>query len=311
MIKTESKRPERNWERRLQAIASNFPYPATPDISTAVHKRLSAASAPRQTATAPQWTAERRRLAIAALVALFVLATLLAAPTVRAAIARFLQVGAITIFVSETEEETSPPSVPAALPTTQQTPTAGSASATARRNPPAAVPDMMLVTPQAATPTLTRGPALEGPLTLAEAAEAADFEIRLPHASIALGPPDEVYLQRSGNVDSLLAVILVWFDPQGLETPRLALYQIGVPQYALKAAARESLVQSEVNDQPAYWIEGEHLLQIPDANDNVQTRLVGNVLVWAEGSVTYRLEGAPSIDDAVNIAGSLQPGLSR
>lgn len=309
----DSKRPESNWDRRLQDVAASFQYPATPDISSAVHKRLVS----RTTANVPQWTVKHRRLAVAALVALFALATLLAVPTVRAAIARFLQVGAITIFVSETEEETTPPSIPALLPTKQPTPTSEPSPA-ALLTPPA-IPDMLLSTPTLSTltriltptPTATPEPALEGPLTLDEAQEAAEFDIRLPDAPTVLGPPDEIYLQRTGNMDPFAAVILVWSNPPGLETPRLALYQIGEPQYGSKLAARESLLQDEVNGQPAYWIEGEHLLQIPDANGNVDTRLVGSVLVWTEGQMTYRVEGAPSIDDAVNIAQSLEPALSR
>lgn len=300
----ESKRPQRDWERRLQEVAGSFQYPTTPDISAAVHKQLVS----RTTANAPRWTPERRRLAMAVLLALFMLATLLAVPTVRAAIARFLQVGAITIFVGETEAETMPSAVPAVLPTKQSTPTTTSALSLPT---PAAVPDIMLVTPQTATPIVTRGPELEGPLTLKEAAEAVDFEIRLPDASTALGSPDEVYLEHPAGQESLAAVILVWSNPRRLETTRLTLYQIGVPQYAMKVVSRESLIESKVNGQPAYWIEGEHLLQLPDANGHAQTRLGGSVLLWTEGNMTYRLEGAPSVGHAVAIAQSLQPGLSR
>lgn len=308
VIKTESKGPERNWDRRLQDVAASYQYPATPDISSAVHERLVS----RTSTNVPHWTSEQRRLAMAVLVALFMLATLLAVPTVRAAIARFLQVGAITIFVGETEEEATSPSIPARLPTKQPTPT--SERGTEALLTPPAILDMLLSTPTTRltpTPAATPAAALEGPLTLDEAQEAADFDIRLPDASANLGSPDEIYLQRSGNADSLLAVILVWFNPHGLEASRLALYQIGEPQYGSKLAARESLLRSEVNGQPAYWIEGEHLLQIPHANGNIDTRLVGSVLLWTEGDMTYRLEGAPSIDDAVNIAQSLEPRLSR
>lgn len=305
----ESKRPDSDWDRRLQEVASNFQYPATPDMATAVHERLRVRNTSHHTTNTPQWTVERRRLAMALLVALFMLVTLLAAPSVRAGIARFFQVGAITIFVGETEAQATSPSVAAALPTKQPTMTTTSTSPPVLT--PLAVPDMMLVTPQTATPIVTLGPTLEGPLTLAEATEVADFEIRLPGASSALGPPDEVYLEHTGNADSLLAVILVWFDPHGLQTPRLALYQIGAPEYGSKLAARESVMQSEVNGQPAYWIEGKHLLQIPDANGNVEARLVGHVLLWTESDMTYRLEGAPFIDDAITIAQSLQPSLSR
>jgi hypothetical protein len=117
-------------------------------------------------------------------------------------------------------------------------------------------------------------------------------------------------LEHPEGTASPQAVIFVWLNPQVLETPRLVLYQIGVSNYGIKAASRDSLRESEVNGRLAYWIEGEHLLQIPDGNGDVEARLVGNVLIWTEGKLTYRLEGAPSIGDAVHIAESLEPAIA-
>ena len=271
-METESKNPELKWERRLQEVASSFRYPATPDIQAKVRMRLRADSvrrAPVGSAVGPWgW----RRLAVPALVAFLALATLLAVPSVRAAVARFLGVGAITILVSDTEEALGLPPEP----------TGGS--------------------------TVTRAPVLEGRVTLAEAEEAAGFSILLPGSSAGIGLPDEVYLQQPDSMASQAVVILVWREPEGLETPTMSLYQIGIPGYGLKEASLDSITATEVKGEPAFWVEGEHVLQVwplLDDDGDVEERLAGNVLVWTDGELTFRLEGAPSLAEAVRIAESL------
>ena len=306
-MKPESMRPELEWDRRLEEIASAFPYPDTPAIHAAVQQRLSALNKDHRPVASTEWNVQWRRLAQVALVLLLVLTALLAVPTVRAALAQLLRIGAITIFVGETEEglEPSPEPAVAVLPTKRASSEPGLGTGLT----PTAVPDISLSTPTRLpipTATITRAP-LHGPLTLPEAEEAVSFIIRLPDAATGLGPPDEIYLEYPSDLDSLKAIILVWLNPQGLEIPRLVLYQIGVPEYGIKEVSGESLRESEVNDELAYWIEGAHLLQIPDGNGNVETRLVGNVLIWTEGRLTYRLEGAPSLVEAVRIAESLEP----
>ncbi|HSM54874.1 MAG TPA: hypothetical protein VK879_01865 [Candidatus Sulfomarinibacteraceae bacterium] len=318
----ESDRAEVEWEQRLQEAAASFPYPVTPDIHAAVQKRLGRDEMSR----APAPTG-RRRLAVAVLVAFVMLVALLAVPEVRAALARFLHVGAITIFVSEREEAVghtaaesdteaivaaepiTRTAAPTALPTTTRTP-APSQGPVSRRTTPA-FPDIVLAPPTPAptftpTPTATRLPALEGPMTLAQAEAVVGFSVRLPAASTTLEPPD-IYLERLPDVGSQQVVVLMWFEPQGMGTSALVLYQIGVPDYGMKRASHESLVEVEVNGLPAYWIEGEHLLRLPAGDGTAVERLVGSVLVWSEGTMTYRLEGAPSLAEAVNIAESLVP----
>jgi hypothetical protein len=66
-----------------------------------------------------------------------------------------------------------------------------------------------------------------------------------------------------------------------------------------------------VNGQPGYWIEGgEHFFFYRDADGQVvesTLRLVGSALVWEEHGLTLRIEGAPSLAEALRIAGSLAP----
>src|SRR6185503_5551266 len=86
----------------LQNIARNFSYPPTPDIASAVAKRLAIKPEPKPLIS-PPW-----RLVWAALVVLFILAGLLAVPQVRAAVVEFLQIGAIRIFLTEPTPTATP-----------------------------------------------------------------------------------------------------------------------------------------------------------------------------------------------------------
>lgn len=328
----ESDRAETAWERRLQEAAASFTYPTTPDIHVAVQKsvrmksvrmRLSQESVHGEPGSAPVATGGSRRLAVALLVLLAMLVTLLAVPEVRAAVARFLRAGAITIFVGEMEPSPETPggetigavsathtAVPTALARATQTPATEQDPALQRTAP--AFPDTVLATPTAAptytpTGTATRLPLLEGPVTLAEAEAAVGFSVQLPAPSTGIGAPDGVYLERLPDGESRQVVVVIWFEPPGVETSALVLYQIGVPEYGMKRASLETVAETEVNGQQAYWVEGEHLLQVPQDNGNVRERLAGNVLVWSEGRMTYRLEGAPSLPEAVRIAQLLVP----
>src|SRR5205085_1622303 len=64
-----------------------------------------------------------------------------------------------------------------------------------------------------------------------------------------------------------------------------------------------------VNGTDALWIHGaQHVVYYFDSRGNGQSRVVrlaGNVLVWAHGSVTLRLEGPLSEAEALRIAGSV------
>lgn len=67
----------------------------------------------------------------------------------------------------------------------------------------------------------------------------------------------------------------------------------------------------DVEGEPGLWLSGApHAIGYlgPDGEllrDSV--RRAGDVLVWSKGSVTYRLEGAASLADALALARSLQP----
>ena len=65
----------------------------------------------------------------------------------------------------------------------------------------------------------------------------------------------------------------------------------------------------EVAGGRGYWIEGAHSVIFRTARGNVlASRAAGNVLLWEQGEVTLRLEGAVSKAEALRIAGTLRRG---
>jgi hypothetical protein len=240
-------------EQKIQQWAAAFEYPPTPDIASRIRPLL---ALPVKKAVQPT-----RRLAWVLLL-LLLAASLLAVPTVRAALVQILRAGGITIFVGE--------------------------EAAVDEIPP-------LLSEQL--------PAFTKPITLEEAV--AQFpDLALP---TALPSPDDVLLHEEPVWDT--AVIFLWRDEADPQQIALSLYQINVAQYAYKGS--EMLEMTEVNGHQAFWLIGPHYFRLQNRalqNGEVEEWLFveGSVLIWWEGAVTYRLEGAKSLDEARQIAESLQ-----
>lgn len=145
-----------------------------------------------------------------------------------------------------------------------------------------------------------------GATSLAEASTVVDFDIRLPTYPADLGPPDQVYVQKLADtgLDGPIA-ILVWLDPDRPGEAKLSLYQIPVPSYALKQASLESIRETEVDDQMAFWVRGPHRLKLQNGDYEEWLFVPGNVLLWSDGRMTYRLESGLSMEEAVRIGESL------
>ena len=238
----------RSYEKQVQVWAAAFAYPPTPDIVGKIRPLL--------TTPAPKITSLRRRLAWA-LGVLLLVTSLLAVPSVRAALVQILQTGGITIFVGE--------------------------EGTIDEVPP-------LLNKQL--------PAFTEPITLAEAL--AQFpNLQLP---AALPPPDDVLLHEENAWQS--AVIFLWRDKEQPDQIALSLYQINAPQYAAKGARQ--LEQTEVNGNRAFWIDGAHFFFLQTDEIEQWSFVAGDVLLWWDGVVTYRLEGAGNLDEALRLAESLR-----
>ena len=267
MSQPELQQPQHPLEARLLRAAGQFPYPATPDLAGSIQQITQ--SAP--TGRIPS------RLAWAALVLVIVASVLLAVPPVRAAVLEVLRFGAVRIFLIE------PTPVPTLPP-----PTDGHAA-------------RPMATPRPTPTPLASLLDLAGETTLAEAEAQVDFPIRLPGYPPDLGPPDQVFLQ---DFDGPL-LVLVWLAPGQPARVRLSLHQLGPGTFAGKGAPTV-IEETSVNDKPALWLEGEHLLTLRNGNFGPRRLVYGHVLLWAEDQITYRLETDLTLEEAVRVAESVR-----
>jgi hypothetical protein len=248
-------------ETRLRTAAQHLPYPPTPDLAS--HMRLSQ----RRPARRWGWLA----LAVA-----LVLALVLAAPPLRAAVLRILQIGAVQVVVHE------PPATSSGVPSVTANPTL-----------------------PAENPFLSD---LAGETTLAEAQKQLPFPIRLPSYPADLGSPDRVFVQDLAGD----ALVLVWLDRAAPTNIRMSLHMLTSRVMAEKTifGSYETTILQEtsVAGEPALWVQGPHFLQLKGtASDKYAFRRLvdGNVLIWTSGELTYRLETGGTLEEALRIAESL------
>ena len=152
-----------------------------------------------------------------------------------------------------------------------------------------------------------RGPVLGRPVTLAEAEGAVDFEVKLPEL---LGlPAPEIYLTRPPTEGM---VSLYYPDAyEGAEEPALLVTQFEASldgAFFKKLGVQDQVEFLTVRDVPGYWIEGTHFFYYFDESGEMHEesiRLAGNVLLWEENGVVYRIEGGFGKQEALKVAVSL------
>jgi hypothetical protein len=157
-----------------------------------------------------------------------------------------------------------------------------------------------------ASPTLPGlGDQLElgSPTSLDAARAAADYPVAVPPTVAGFDAP-VVFL---GGDDVVRRVSFVWVRDG---TPRLLLTEFRADPYRpfIKKVVFEGgrVHTVVVNGERGYWLSGEaHGLDYVDRDGlhfNDAFRLAGNTLVWTRGEVTLRLEGAPTLREALRIA---------
>lgn len=164
-------------------------------------------------------------------------------------------------------------------------------------------------------PSFSVGPGLGGPVSLSEARAAVTFAVRVPSLP-ELGEPDEVFLAEppAGG-----AVTLLYGERAGF--PANARSGIGLVITQFRADIGPEIFEKLINNgvsvtavrfqgHDAWWIAGgDHFFFYRDANGQVvdtTLRLAAPTLIWEEGLVTHRVEGAPSLADAQRVAESLR-----
>lgn len=272
----------------LAGLRSAVAFPPTPELGPAVSRAIATSPvvAPRAARSVPAlgWP---RGIALASLALILLLGAALAlSGDLRSAVADRLGLPGIRIELVD-EAPTRTPVMP----------TEGTPSPTSTGSP--------------VGPTLLLGE----PMGLAQAQAAVPYVIRLP---AALGAPDEVYLRQLTDGPM---VALVYLARPGL--PSAA--ETGVGALLMQFPAGEdsadiakkvligqgNLVEVMVGEEDGYWVTGASeltILEDPSASyRDDPSRPSANVLLWAAGGITYRLETALSLPDALTLAASLAP----
>lgn len=164
-------------------------------------------------------------------------------------------------------------------------------------------------------PSLSVGPGLGHATTLAEARGQISFDLRLPRLS-ELGEPDLVYLAEppAGGAVTLLYGQHERFPANGTTGIGLIVTQfradIGPEIFEKLINGGVTVTEARVHGLRAWWVAGgEHFFFYRDAAGQVvdtTLRLASQTLIWEEGGVTLRVEGAPTLADAVRVAESLE-----
>lgn len=290
-----NERPLDSWEARLQETARAFSYPATPEIARQVRQRLQA-----QRAVSPGRRKNFKTIAWALVILLVLSLGLLVVSPARAQLVKFIQVGLVRIFLNQPTPTPSPSPTPQAT----STPVAGLAQATPSPTLPATL------TPPALPPTATElQPGslasiadLAGETTLEIARAGAGFPIKLPAYPPGLESPEHVFLMWMDAPVALLA----WMQPDHPDQVRMSLQIFGPNAGFVNKWMPKTLQATQVNHHPAVWTSGPYMLQLRSGNYELVRMVTGNVLVWQEGEITYRLETSLPLEEAIKVAESLR-----
>jgi hypothetical protein len=144
---------------------------------------------------------------------------------------------------------------------------------------------------------------LGDPVTLERARELADFDVVVPEA---LGDPDEVYFSDFPPGGMVSFVYGSSEEPRALLTQFRATFE---DTFLKKLEVTTNVEHVGVNDQPGVFLSGPpHVFGYLDSRGQYREetmRLVGNVLLWERRPLTLRLEGDLSLDEALEIARSV------
>ena len=144
---------------------------------------------------------------------------------------------------------------------------------------------------------------LGSPLPVSQIDDAVRFDVGVPAGPV----PDEAYVFRTSS--GRPAALLAWKagdDQTALPGTRwrMMLIQVRGDELTLVkdvGASADSLMVG-VDGRDAFWIDSPHELIVLTA-EGAETFLIrGNVLIWAEDGVTYRLETTLGLTEAIALA---------
>ena len=143
-------------------------------------------------------------------------------------------------------------------------------------------------------------------VSLSTADRASGFELRLPGD---LPAPDLVLLDRGARGTAVTVVYGAESDAASLV---LTQWHPSTLLFQKLLASRDTVVtQVDVDGTTGLWIVGDDHEVFYVGMDRGRYRgapvLVGAALVWARDGITYRLEGDLTVEQAIALAGSLEP----
>src|SRR5205085_132228 len=150
---------------------------------------------------------------------------------------------------------------------------------------------------------------VSGQTTFAQARNLVPFTLRLPAYPPDLGEPDAAFVQDQDGP----AAILVWLMPGDPSRVRLTLHFLTSTAVADKMLRQDgpntppSVENTRVNGHPAGWTTGPYVLRTRSGNYKEYRLIDGHVLIWTDGTLTYRLETSMTRDEAVRAAESMGP----
>jgi len=262
---------EIDFETQIKSIARQMDYPPTPDIAGHVRSRLQPTIKPRFIS---------RRLAWSLITILILFASLFFIPPARAAIIEFIQVGIVQIF--KPEPTPSPATIHPISVTTL---------------PSTATP---IQTSESLIPLLNR---VAGQTTLEKASDQVNFPILLPTYPLDIGEPDLVFIQQADGA----LLILIWLDPENPDQVKMSLHTIPPTSWTIRKFQPTVIEETKVNGLDAIWTTGPYPLLLRSGEVEITRLIEGHVLIWADETLTYRLETDLPLDEALKIAESLQP----
>jgi hypothetical protein len=249
----------------LRSLATHVSYPETPDLASGVLGGIRADSSP-PVRSLPV----RRWLAVAAVLLVLLLASVLIYPDTRSTVAGWFNVPGITIFVEDEPVETPVVGLPLQLGdrvTLDEARTEAGFDLLVPGDERLGEPDEVYVS------QLYPG-------------VAASF---VYHAGVEIPETEQTGV----------GVLLTQF--QGTLNP--GTYGKGVPEGV-------SVEYLEVNGHDAYWLSGKpHTLYYAREGGVLgqqDIRMAGNTLLWQHGDITLRLESALDLDTVLDIAGSMR-----
>lgn len=270
-----TERPD-ELERILTDLATRVDFPATPNLAASVHVAIATTRGDigRPWRHAPRW------IAVAVAVVLIALIATAVNPRTRHAVADWLGLPGIHIIIEHERSSATPA--------------------------PAGV----------SAPALLFGQQVR----LTDVTRVAGFPVRVP-AGPPLGTPASAYVRQVGAGTMVSFVYRPTDDLPAVGSTGVGAYLMEMHTgqdyvWMIKTVPSGNIQHIEINGQEAFWLTDAQVYFNPDPSllpgQDVPARESGNVLIWAQDGVTYRLETKLDQDQAVAIAASLleTPGLS-